>query len=270
MTFYKLIDKIYDNIFYFNNTDILVLFDADNSVWMSYNDILKSIGYSDVKKLKKRIFIDTKYFSDFNTIYSSSKLNKIKELYQKPNEKLINESGIYLLLSKSSKQIAKQLSDKLFSEVLPELRKTGKFILNTTERDRLKKLTTKLKIKEKEIKRTIKQNYPDETKKGFIYILKVPTIHDGKHKTCHKIGYTANLEKRLATYKTGNPDVELAHHENLHCNKKQLEACVMSLNVLKRLKNRTEVICDVPLEKIKAEIEDCKKLLSKHIANHST
>ena len=26
-----------------------------------------------------------------------------------------------------------------------------------------------------------------------------------------------------ATYKTGNPDIELAHQENVNCNKKQLD-----------------------------------------------
>jgi hypothetical protein len=42
----------------------------------------------------------------------------------------------------------------------------------------------------------------------------------------------------------------------------------MNLNILKRLKNKREVICDVPLEKIKEEIEDCKKLL-KNIPVHN-
>jgi hypothetical protein len=124
-----------------------------------------------------------------------------------------------------------------------------------------------LQLKDKEIKRTIKHSYEDKTKQGFIYVLKIKTIQDGMQKVCHKIGYTANLEKRLATYKTGNPDVELAHYENLHCDKKQLETCVMNLNILKRLQNRTEVICNVSLNKIIEEINDCKKILKKHTNN---
>jgi len=84
------------------------------------------------------------------------------------------------------------------------------------------------------------------------------------NKICHKIGYTNNLERRLTTYKTGNPDIELVYSENLNCNKKQLETCVVNLNTLKLLKNKTEVICDVPLRKILEEIEDCKSLLNKH------
>ena len=89
-------------------------------------------------------------------------------------------------------------------------------------------------------------------------------MDDGIHKQCYKIGYTTDLNKRLATYKTGNPDVELAHHENINCNKKQLEQCVLNLNILKKLGSRNEIICDRSLKEIKDEIEDCKKLIAKH------
>jgi prophage antirepressor-like protein len=233
MNFHYLLEQIYNNIFSFNDTNILVLFDKNNTIWMSYNSILKSLGYNDIKKLKKRIDIKNNYFSTYEQIYSQSKLNKIKPDYQKPNEKFINESGIYLLLSKSSKEVAKQLSEKLFVEVLPEL------------------------------KRTRKQTYNNKTGKGFIYVLRIKTTYNGYDKVCYKIGYTANLEKRMATYKTGNPNLELAHHENINCNKKQLEQCILNLNTLKLLKNKTEVICDVSLEKIKDELEECKKLINK-------
>ena len=67
----------------------------------------------------------------------------------------------------------------------------------------------------------------------------------------------------MATYKTGNPDVELVHQENIKCNKKQLEKCVLNLNTLKRLKHKTEVICDTPLKTILEEIKECHKLLER-------
>lgn len=67
----------------------------------------------------------------------------------------------------------------------------------------------------------------------------------------------------MSTYKTGNPDVKLVHQENIKCNKKQLEKCVLNLNTLKLLKNRTEVICDSPLKTILEEIKECQKLLDK-------
>jgi prophage antirepressor-like protein len=263
MSFHNLLEQFYNNIFIFNNTKILVLFDKNNTIWMSYNSILKALGYNDIKKLKKRIDIKNEYFSTYEEIHKQSDLNKIKINYQKPNEKFINESGIYLLLSKSSKDIAKKLSEKLFVDVLPELRKTGKFILNSNEKKDMKKLTKRIKTLDYELNRTKKQSFNNKTGKGFIYVLKVKTQHNGQEKDCYKIGYTANLEKRMATYKTGNPDIKLEHHENINCNKKQLEKCIISLNILKLLKNKTEIICDVPLEKIKDEIDECKKLIHK-------
>jgi len=264
MSLDKLLGQVYNNIFKFNNSDILLLFDKDNTIWLSFNSILKSIGYSDLKKYKQKITLDDKYFSTYELIYPQSKLNTIKIAYQKPNEKFINEAGLYLLLSKSSKPVAKELSEMLFTDVLPEIRKKGKFALNTTDRAGMNKLTQKLKNYQKEAKRTLKQSFPDKTGEGFIYVLKVPTTKNGVSKTCYKVGYTANLEKRVATYKTGNPDIELVHMENVECNKKQLEKCVLNLNTLKLLRNRTEVICDNSLKEIITEINDCKELLKKH------
>lgn len=49
MNIHKLLDEVYDNIFKFNNAKILILFDKDNTVWLSYNNILKSLGYTDIK-----------------------------------------------------------------------------------------------------------------------------------------------------------------------------------------------------------------------------
>ena len=177
---------------------------------------------------------------------------------------MINESGLLVLLNRSNKSIAKDLTEELLSDVLPTLRKKGMYVLDSIEKKQMETITKKIKNYQTELKRTKKHSYPDKTSKGFIYIFKIKTIHNGQHKNCYKIGYTANLEKRIATYKTGNPDIELAHSENLHCNKKQLEKCIINLNTLKLLKNKTEVICDVSLDKIKEEIEDCKKLLEKY------
>ena len=264
MSINDLLNEVYDNIFNFNNTNILVLFDKNNTIWLSYNNVLNSIGYKYNVIQKKRLNLDDKYFDSYINLYSQSKLNKINIKNQQPNEKMINEAGMYYLLSKSNKPLAKELSKKLFTEVLPELRKKGKFYMNTTEQKNMKKLTKMIKLYQKEINRTQKISHKDESGNGFIYVLKIKTIQNGSNKTCYKIGYTSDLNKRLATYKSGNPDVELVYNENLKCDKKQLEKCILSLNTLKLLKNRTEVICNTSLKEIKEEINDCKKLLKKH------
>jgi hypothetical protein len=150
--------------------------------------------------------------------------------------------------------------------VLPSIRKKGSYSVKADEKVKLRKLTQKLKLKSREqlLHNKTNKHYTNSTGKGFIYVLKVRALQNGTSKKCYKIGYTTNLTKRLATYKTGNPDVELAHHENINCNKRQLEQCVLNLNILKKLGSRNEIICDKPLKDIKDEIEDCKKLLNKH------
>jgi prophage antirepressor-like protein len=263
MSISNLILDIYENQLKLNDCNILLLLDDTNSIWFSYNDILNALGYKDSKTQKKRLALDSKYFDTFKNILSKSNTDNYKKLAPY-HLKMISESGLYVLLNRSNKTIAKELSERLFADVLPELRKKGKFILNTKDKKNMLTLTNKIKLYQQEIKRTKKQSYSNKTGKGFIYVIKVKTALDGKNKTCYKIGYTSNLEKRLSTYRTGNPDLELEYQENLKCNKKQLETCILNLNILKRLKNKTEIICDTPLKKIIEEIKDCKKLLEKH------
>jgi len=106
--------------------------------------------------------------------------------------------------------------------------------------------------------------YDNISGKGFIYVLKLKILKDGKEIKCYKIGYATNLNKRLETYKTGHPDIELVFQENVNVSKKQLEKCVLNLNLLKRLNSKNEIICNSSLEDIKSEIIDCKKLISKY------
>jgi hypothetical protein len=101
--------------------------------------------------------------------------------------------------------------------------KKGEYKFTLSDKKKLNSVSITIKNLKNELKRTKKQSYPDKTGNGFIYILKVKTSINGTEKKCYKIGYTTDLEKRIETYKTGNPDVELVHSENVDCNSKQLE-----------------------------------------------
>jgi prophage antirepressor-like protein len=270
MTISNIIIKIYDNILNLNNNEIIILFDNTNSVWFSYINILKSLGYKNVNLQKARLKIDDKYLNTYSNIFNLSNNNKKIKINIQPHMKMINESGLYFLLSKSNKPYSKLLLEELFTDVLPALRKTGKFSLNSEDKLKLKKLTKKMHLMQKEqsMKRLTSKKYTKYNNisgKGFIYILKVKTIKGGIIKICYKIGYATNLNARLESYKTGHPDIELVYQENVNVSKKQLEKCVLNLNILKRLSSKNEIICDKSLEEIKSEIEDCKKLIKKHI-----
>jgi prophage antirepressor-like protein len=262
----NIIIKIYDNILNLNNTEIIILFDNTNSVWFSYINILKSLGYKNVNLQKARLQLDDKYLSTYSNIFNLSNNNKKILNNIQPHMKMISEAGLYFLLSKSNKAYSKLLLEELFTEILPSLRKTGKFNLNTTEKQNMKKLTKKMQLiqKEQSIRNTTTKKYKNTSGKGFIYVLKVKKLKNGKLIICYKIGYATNLNARLETYKTGHPDIELVHQENVNVNKKQLEKCVLNLNIMKRLSSKNEIICNKSLEEIISEINDCKKLIQKH------
>ena len=138
--------------------------------------------------------------------------------------------------------------------------------VNKEDKLKLKKLTKKIQLIQKQhsIHKKTKIQYINTSGKGFIYILKVKILRNGAYKICYKIGYASNLNKRLESYKTGHPDIELVYQENVNVSKKQLEKCVLNLNIMKRLSTKNEIICDSSLEEIKNEIKDCKKLINKY------
>ena len=108
----------------------------------------------------------------------------------------VDEAGLYKLLSNSTKKIAKEFKDEIFSNILPSIRKTGKYIVNKTEKDKLKSLNveiTQLKNNQRNIV------YPEGK---AIYVIK----QIKNNKKYYKIGYTKDLNKRLKVYNTGNPN----------------------------------------------------------------
>ena len=259
----EVIIKTFSNLIKLNDKDISIAFDNKNKIWFSLRDVFKALDYKDIKKEIKRFDIDKKH------LISYGKLNiKQTDEYQKkhPQTVMIDESGIYILLDKSTKPIAKKFRDSLFTDILTDLREKGKFSFDNKYAKKLNKINRTLKNlrREQSLHSKTSKNYTNATGKGFIYVLKVKTLQNGTDKKCYKIGYTADLNKRLATYKTGNPDIELAHQENVNYNKKQLEQCVLNLNILKKLGSKNEIICDSSIKEIKDEIEDCKKLINKH------
>lgn len=151
MSISSLITDIYNNLLKFNNTNIIVLFDESHNIWFSYNELLNAIGYKDAKTQRKRIQLDGKYFDTFKNIYSKSSLNKFDTTLVSHRVKMINESGMFLILSKSNKDNAKQLMEKLYTDVLPSLRKSSKFILDKSEKKEMNKLTKKVVLYQQQL-----------------------------------------------------------------------------------------------------------------------
>ena len=271
MSIGNFIIDIYKNIIDINGNKILILIDNNNKIWFSIRQILKSIDYKNIKAEIKRLKIDDNEMITLDKLLQNVKNNHHIEYnkYIQPATKMVSETGIFMLLDISNKPKAIELKRILYTNVLPSIRESGDYRSEKNDKLKLKKLTKKLHLiqKEQSMKRlTTKKytTYDNISGKGFIYVLKVKILKEGKEIQCYKIGYATNLNKRLETYKTGHPDIELVHQENVNVSKKQLEKCVLNLNILKRLNSKTEIICNSSLEDIKNEIMDCKKLISKY------
>jgi len=267
MSLGNLIIDIYQNIININGNKILVLIDKNNKIWFTLRQIFSLLEYKNVKQEIKRIEVNENEILSLSDLLKNVPLeNNIEYNNMQPHMKMISESGLYMLLDKSKKPKAMELKRILYTEVLPSIRQTGAYKVNKEDRIKLKKLTKKIKLikKQQSMNSKTKKQYINSSGKGFIYILKVKIIKDGIQKICYKIGYTTNLNKRLESYKTGHPDIELVYQENVNVSKKQLEKCVLNLNIMKRLSTKNEIICNSSLEEIKNEIKDCKKLIDKY------
>lgn len=109
-------NNIYENKLKLNDCNILLLIDNTNSIWFSYNDILNALGYKDSKTQKKRLALDSKYFDIFKNIQSKLNTNYNKKIAPY-HLKMICESGLFFLLNRSNKTIAKELLEKLFDNI---------------------------------------------------------------------------------------------------------------------------------------------------------
>ena len=271
MSLSNLIVNIYQNIININGSDILILTDNDNKIWFAFRQIIDILDYKNIRKEMKRIEIDKKEIITLEQLLDKiPKKNKIDYTNKlQPTLKMISEAGLFILLNKSRKPYAEKLKTEIFTKVLPSIRQTGDYKSDKEDKIKLKKLTKKLELIQKEqlMKRLTSKKYTDyknTSGKGFLYILNVKTLRNGKEEKCYKLGYATNLNKRLDTYKTGHPDIELVHQENVNVSKKQLEKCVLNLNIMNRLSSKNEIICNSSLDEIKSEIKDCKKIIVKY------
>jgi hypothetical protein len=99
---------------------------------------------------------------------------------------------VWKLLTNSKKDLAQKFRDDVFSNILPTIRKTGKY--NVEDKNKLKELNKEI-IDLKNNQRNI--IYP---KGKAIYIIK----KTNNIRSYYKIGYTKDLNKRLKVYNTGS------------------------------------------------------------------
>lgn len=192
--------EVFNDILKINNNNVIIIYDTDGNIWFGLRDILKVIGYTSLENAMATIDINVKNKKYYNKIDSYSRLEGSKNML-KPNKIFINESGLYEILSKTTKPLAKLFMDKYFTDIMPTIRKTGSYKLHKSDKSKLNKINKKLSsIKKSNKSLKINQINIDYPEGPHIYIIKQKV----NNKTYYKIGYTSNLNRRIKTYNTGN------------------------------------------------------------------
>jgi len=181
---------LFNNLLKYNEKKVFIAVDKYNQIWFKLKDILKLLGYSNLKK----------------ALYSSN-INNRKKYYKiamYPSRDtsvdihkytiFIDEAGLYKLLTNSTKELAKKFRDEIFGNILPNIRQYGTYNINNNDKKKLKELNKEI-IQLKNNQRNIK--YPEGK---AIYVIK----QIKNNKKYYKIGYTKDLNKRLKNYNTGN------------------------------------------------------------------
>ena len=102
----------------------------DGEIWFVGNDVATALGYSNPRDaLAKHVDDDDKKNFNLNTVANRD------GIAGNPNVTLINESGFYSLVLSSKLPSAKKFKRWVTSEVLPSIRKTGKYNVNGAHSD---------------------------------------------------------------------------------------------------------------------------------------
>jgi hypothetical protein len=183
----------------------------------------------------------------------------------KKKTKFINEAGLYLLLSKSTKEIAKQFLNKYLTEIMPQIRKTGKYISKKSDMKKIKKLNKTIDNYRAELNYYYDKFKFEPSEFGYLYICENNHIQDGIDIPCFKIGYALDMRKRIKEYQVGNFKHKLLAYIPLQIDRKQIENCVKIRLKPHLTKLITDSICYISLSELKKDIIECINFTTQHI-----
>ncbi len=116
-----------------------------------------------------------------------------------PNSLYTNESGLYRLITRSKLPKATKFTDWMFDDLLPKLRKYGKYKLKKDLQNEMYTLSKKINFLEKQnqiLKKDIKkEKFPSG---GIVYAIDYSTDDE----SIYRIGMTNNMKLRKQIYNT--------------------------------------------------------------------
>jgi prophage antirepressor-like protein len=252
--------EVFNKILKVNDTEITILFDKSNKIWFGYRDILKALEYSNYKKATQTIKLNHNYMKKYIEITHGTHkgvprvISDKKTIEIHPSKIFINESGLYEVLSLSTKPLAKIFMDKYFTEIMPIIRETGEYKMNKKDDKMRKTLNTKIEEIKKLTNNQRNVIYPEG---NALYIIKQKI----NNKTYYKVGYTKNLNHRLKVYNTGNVNKKLFNYYIL-VKDRSIDTCIKKIMKNEEfIKNKEQY--KTTFNQILKFIKDCDSSLNK-------
>ena len=254
---------IFNKLLKYGKKQIKIIFDSNGDIWFGLRDVLKVLDYTNLDKAIHKISKQyKKKYKDLRVCPRGHTLSKNNQ----PNTIFINESGLYQILSNSTKPIAKLFMNKYFTEIMPQIRKFGKYEVSKEEMKKIKNLNQKIDNYKQELSHFEKKDY-EKSKNGYFYICEDITIYNGKEMRCFKIGYCKDIQQRMSVYKVGHYKHKLLIYIPIVLDGKQLENCVKTKMRLHLKKIGSDTLCFTSLKKLKDEINSCNNFIKDHICH---
>lgn len=196
-----------------------IIFDTDNvrivgtyeEPWFIAKDICKKLGLANTTMALKKIPEKNRGSIRLSTPSGDHETN------------IVNESGLYNLIMRSNKPEAEKFREWLCEDVIPSLRKKGKYELDKELQQKILEheisykqslLDKEQKISEqkaqlKKLNKLLKRREKRKFQKGHcLYVVKNPDIQNK-----FKLGMTKNMNERLENYTISSPhEYEVLYH----------------------------------------------------------
>jgi prophage antirepressor-like protein len=254
----KLID-IYNHVLAYNNENVYIAFDDETmEPYFHAKQLCEMLEYVDYKQTL-RINISKK-----DIFYLKDIVKNYKILYKnvQGHTKFLNEAGMYSLLIKSKKPIAKEITEWITHVVMPSIRKYGEYKLTHSLKKQIDQLKEELieKANENEVLKHNLRN-PKFAKGGMVYLLRTidnKISFDPNQKTYLKFGRTKDMNKRKPIYDTSSKNKVQVIKSILVKNPKNIEQCVIAKMDEYKIKNKKEYF-ECSYNQIIKEIASCIK-----------
>ncbi len=229
----NILETLDENYILFENKSINVIIDNSDKLWFNYNQLAKSIGYSDPKGALK------KHTDKKDRIYLQN-INHSINIKQQPQTLYLSEPGMYKLMLKSRMKKAEIFADWITNDVLPSIRKYGYYKMKKSFEGEKTELLEKINYLEKQqklMKNDLKKNkFP---KGGLVYIIDYSDEYE-KEAGVFRLGKTDDMNKRKKIYDTHMLHNKSVVEKEFTDKPLQLENCIRAMLYDYRYKNKKD------------------------------